>query len=95
MDGHDSVPPEPMTEVFDFGSRTIVDLAHVRVERLDTDPVLFSKVFKQVEDGRGQKYDYRYWAERENFFLREFLKKKQQFSHVVQPRHLISEDEAA
>jgi serine/threonine protein kinase len=95
MDEHDSPPPEPASEVFDSGRRTIVDLAHVRVERLDTDPVLFSKVFKQVEDSRGQKYDYRYWAERENFFLREFLKKKQQFSHVVQPRHLISENEAA
>jgi len=61
-------PVLPVTQVFDVGHRTIVDLAHVRVERLDTDPVLFSKVFKQYEDRSGQKYDYRYWAERENFF---------------------------
>lgn len=88
-------PALPATQVFDRGHRIIVDLAHVRVERLDTDPVLFSKVFKQFEDRTGQKYDYRYWAERENFFLREFLKKQQHFSHVVQPRHLISENEAA
>jgi hypothetical protein len=83
------------SEVFDTGSKTIVDCPHVRVERLDTDPVLFSKVFKEYEDRAGQKYDYRYWAERENFFLREFLKKKNEFTCVVQPRHLISENEAA
>src|SRR6185436_1876767 len=83
------------SEVFDSGQKTIVDCAHVRVERLDTFPVLFSKVFKEFEDGAGQKYDYRYWAERENFFLREFLKKQSEFTHVVQARHLISENEAA
>lgn len=83
------------SDVFDSGSRTIVDCAHVKVERLDTFPVLFSKVFKEVRDPQGQKYDYRYWAERENFFLREFLKKKNEFTCVVQPRHLISENEAA
>ena len=83
------------SEVFDSGRKTIVDCAHVRVERLDTRPVLFSKVFKEFEDGKGQRYDYRYWAERENFFLREFLKKQSEFTHVVQARHLISENEAA
>ncbi len=83
------------SEVFDSGRRTIVDCAHVRVERLDTQPVLFSKVFKEFEDRQGQKYDYRYWAERENYFLREFLKKQSTFTHVVQARHLISENEAA
>src|SRR5476651_1672021 len=83
------------SEVFDSGRKTIVDCAHVKVERLATYPILFSKVFKEFEGRQGQKYDYRYWAERENFFLREFLKKQQQFSHVVQPRHLISENEAA
>jgi hypothetical protein len=36
-----------------------------------------------------------YWAERENFFLREFLKRQTEFTHVVQARHLISENEAA
>ena len=90
--------PEPgvaQSDVFDSGRRTIVDCAHVRVERLDTYPVLFSKVFKEFQDPQGQKYDYRYWAERENFFLREFLKKQGEFSHVVQARHLISENEAA
>ena len=90
--------PEPLgakSEVFDSGRKTIVDCAHVKVERLDTYPILFSKVFKEFEDGKGQKYDYRYWAERENFFLREFLKKQNEFSHVVQARHLISENEAA
>src|SRR5580765_1316391 len=85
----------PASTVFDSGRKTIVDCAHVRVERLDTRPVLFSKVFKEFEDGKGQRYDYRYWAERENFFLREFLKKQSDFTHVVQPRHLISENEAA
>ncbi|HEV8517862.1 MAG TPA: hypothetical protein VGQ54_04760 [Burkholderiales bacterium] len=83
------------SEVFDSGRKTIVDCAHVKVERLDTHPVLFSKVFKEFEDWKGQKYDYRYWAERENFFLREFLKKQNEFTHVVQARHLISENEAA
>lgn len=83
------------SEVFDSGRKTIVDCAHVKVERLETYPVLFSKVFKEFEDWKGQKYDYRYWAERENFFLREFLKKQNEFSHVVQARHLISENEAA
>ncbi len=83
------------SEVFDTGRRTIVDCAHVKVERLETHPILFSKVFKEFEDWKGQKYDYRYWAERENFFLREFLKKQGEFTHVVQARHLISEDEAA
>ena len=90
--------PEPRvaaSEVFDSGAKTIVDCAHVRVERLDTHPVLFSKVFKEFEDWKGQKYDYRYWAERENYFLREFLKKQNEFTHVVQARHLISENEAA
>jgi hypothetical protein len=90
--------PEPRrapSEVFDTGRKTIIDCAHVRVERLDTHPVLFSKVFKEFEDGRGRRYDYRYWAERENFFLREFLKKQKTFTHVVQARHLISENEAA
>jgi hypothetical protein len=57
--------------------------------------VLFSKVFKEFEDRTGHKYDYRYWAERENFFLREFLKRQNEFTHVVQARHLISENEAA
>jgi len=85
----------PASAVFDSGSKTIIDCAHVKVERLDTRPVLFSKVFKEFEDRKGQKYDYRYWAERENFFLREFLKKQHQFTHVVQARHLISENEAA
>src|SRR5262249_43998039 len=55
----------------------------------------FSKVFREIEDRQGQKYDYRYWAERENYFLREFLKKQSRYTHVVQARHLISEDEAA
>lgn len=90
--------PEPCgakSEVFDSGRKTIVDCAHVRVERLETYPILFSKVFKEFEDWKGQKYDYRYWAERENFFLREFLKKQNEFTHVVQARHLISENEAA
>src|SRR5258706_9867429 len=73
----------PQTEVFDTGRKTIVDCAHVRVERLDTQPVLFSKVFKEFEDRAGQRYDYRYWAERENLFLREFLKKQAEFTHVV------------
>src|SRR5271165_1626986 len=94
----DDVHPEPRlfaTEVFDAGHKIIVDFPHVRVERLDTEPVLFSKVFKQFAGLEGQNYDYRYWAERENFFLREFLKKKKEFLHVVQPRHLISENEAA
>lgn len=91
----DAAPPAAASEVFDSGGKTIVDCAHVRVERLDTDPVLFSKVFKEFEDRQGQKYDYRYWAERENYFLREFLKKQGQFTHVVQARHLISENEAA
>src|SRR6185503_4174965 len=85
----------PASAVFDSGSKTIIDCAHVKVERLDTRPVLFSKVFKEFEDRKGQKYDYRYWAERENFFLREFLKKQHEFTHVVQARHLISENEAA
>ncbi len=83
------------SEVFDSGRKTIVDCAHVKVERLETYPVLFSKVFKEFEDSKGQRYDYRYWAERENFFLREFLKKQNEFTHVVQARHLISENEAA
>src|SRR5471030_90314 len=83
------------SEVFDSGRKTIVDCAHVKVERLETDPILFSKVFKEFEDWRGQKYDYRYWAERENFFLREFLKRQGEFTRVVQARHLISENEAA
>src|ERR1700691_4362943 len=83
------------TDIFDSGNKTIVDCAHVKVERLDTVPPLFSKVFKEVQDRQGQRYDYRYWAERENFFLREFLKKKSEFTRVVQPRHLISENEAA
>lgn len=90
--------PEPRgakSEVFDSGRKMIVDRAHVKVERLETYPVLFSKVFKEFEDWKGQKYDYRYWAERENFFLREFLKKQNEFTHVVQARHLISENEAA
>src|SRR6187402_2118892 len=81
------------SDVFDYGRKTIVDCAHVKVERLETDPILFSKVFKEFEDWKGQKYDYRYWAERENFFLREFLKKQNEFTHVVQARHLISENE--
>jgi hypothetical protein len=85
----------PVSEVFDSGRKTIIDCAHVRVERLDTRPVLFSKVFKEFEDGQGRRYDYRYWAERENFFLREFLKKQSEFTHVVQARHLISENDAA
>jgi hypothetical protein len=88
-------PASPVSEVFDSGHKTIVDRAHVRVERLDTYPVLYSKVFKEFEDPKGQKYDYRYWSERENFFLREFLKKQNEFTHVVQARHLISENEAA
>lgn len=83
------------SEIFDSGAKTIVDCAHVKVERLSTVPALFSKVFKEVEDPQGQRYDYRYWAERENFFLREFLKRKNEFTRVVQPRHLISENEAA
>ena len=87
--------PLPVSEVFDSGRKIVVDRAHVRVERLDTNPVLYSKVFKEFEDRQGQKYDYRYWSERENFFLREFLKKKNEFTHVVQARHLISENEAA
>src|SRR6185295_16847790 len=90
--------PEPRaakTEVFDAGRKVIVDCPHVKVERLDTRPVMFSKVFKEYEDLKGQKYDYRYWAERENYFLREFLKKQNEFTHVVQARHLISENEAA
>jgi TPR repeat protein len=90
-----SAPATPASEVFDTGRKTIVDRAHVRVERLDTHPVLYSKVFKEFEDPKGQKYDYRYWSERENFFLREFLKKQNEFTHVVQARHLISENEAA
>jgi hypothetical protein len=81
--------------VFDTGPRVIVDRAHVRVERLDTDPVLYSKVFKQFESRDGRTYDYRYWAERENFILREFLKRQAEFTHVVQARHLISENDAA
>jgi TPR repeat protein len=88
-------PAAPASEVFDTGHRTIIDCAHVRVERLDTQPVLYSKVFKEFEDRAGQTYDYRYWSERENFFLREFLQKQNQFVHVVQPRHLISENDAA
>ena len=88
-------PAAPASEVFSTGRRTIIDCAHVRVERLDTQPVLYSKVFKEFEDRAGQKYDYRYWSERENFFLREFLQKQNQFAHVVQPRHLISENDAA
>ena len=91
----DPAPPRAKSEVFDSGRKTIIDCAHVRVERLDTHPVQFSKVFKEFEDRRGHKYDYRYWAERENFFLREFLKKQSEFTHVVQARHLISENEAA
>ncbi len=89
------VAQPPRSQVFDSGHRVIVDCAHVKVERLDTHPVLFSKVFKEFEDRRGHKYDYRYWAERENYFLREFLKKQSQFTHVVQARHLISENDAA
>ncbi len=89
------VPTPLPSEVFDRGAKTIVDCAHVKVERLDTEPVQFSKVFKEFEDRRGHKYDYRYWAERENYFLREFLKKQSRFTHVVQARHLISENEAA
>jgi len=88
-------PALAKSEVFDTGAKTIVDCAHVRVERLDTQPVMFSKVFKEFQDRRGHKYDYRYWAERENYFLREFLKKQSQFTHVVQARHLISENDAA
>jgi serine/threonine protein kinase/TPR repeat protein len=87
--------PGAASAVFDLGRKTIVDCAHVRVERLETYPVLFSKVFKEFEDRTGHKYDYRYWAERENFFLREFLKRQNEFTHVVQARHLISENEAA
>src|SRR4029434_4710314 len=83
------------SEGFATGRKTIVDLPHVKVERLDTHPIVFSKVFKEYRDGKGQRYDYRYWAERENFFLREFLKKQHEFTHVVQARHLISEIEAA
>ena len=88
-------PLPPKSEVFDAGHRVIIDCAHVKVERLDTHPVLFSKVFKEFEDRKGHKYDYRYWAERENYFLREFLKKQSEFTHVVQARHLISENDAA
>jgi hypothetical protein len=88
-------PALPVSEVFDTGAKTVVDCAHVKVERLDTQPVMFSKVFKEFQDRRGHKYDYRYWAERENYFLREFLKKQSQFTHVVQARHLISENDAA
>ena len=88
-------PRAPRARCSTPGRRTIVDCAHVRVERLDTHPVLFSKVFKEFEDRKGQKYDYRYWAERENYFLREFLKKQNEFTHVVQARHLISENDAA
>jgi len=50
---------------------------------------------RPLEDRTVHKYDYRYWAERENFFLREFLKRQNEFTHVVQARHLISENEAA
>ena len=88
-------PASGRSAVFDLGRKTIVDCAHVHVERLGTYPVLFSKVFKEFEDRSGHKYDYRYWAERENFFLREFLKRQNEFTHVVQARHLISENEAA
>ena len=88
-------PAAAASEVFGVGRKTIIDCAHVCVERLGTDPVLFSKVFKEFEDRTGHKYDYRYWAERENFFLREFLKRQNEFTHVVQARHLISENEAA
>jgi serine/threonine protein kinase/TPR repeat protein len=88
-------PAGAKSVVFDLGRKTIVDCAHVHVERLGTYPVLFSKVFKEFEDRTGHKYDYRYWAERENFFLREFLKRQNEFTHVVQARHLISENEAA
>src|SRR5689334_19010470 len=88
-------PRGASSEVFDTGRKTIIDCDHVKVERLDTRPVLYSKVFKEFEDARGRRYDYRYWAERENFFLREFLKKQSVFTHVVQARHLISENEAA
>ena len=88
-------PLPPKSEVFDTGARTVIDCAHVKVERLDTQPVLFSKVFKEFEDRKGHKYDYRYWAERENYFLREFLRHQGEFRHVVQARHLISENEAA
>jgi hypothetical protein len=88
-------PANAKSAVFDLGRKTIVDCAHVHVERLGTYPVLFSKVFKEFEDRTGHKYDYRYWAERENFFLREFLKRQNEFTHVVQARHLISENEAA
>ena len=91
----DAAPILPASEVFDTDARTIVDCAHVSVRRLGTQPVLYSKVFKEFEDRRGHKYDYRYWAERENYFLREFLKKQSQFTHVVQARHLISENDAA
>ena len=91
----DPAPTLPASEVFDTDARTIVDCAHVKVERLGTQPVLYSKVFKEFEDRKGHKYDYRYWAERENYFLREFLKKQSEFTHVVQARHLISENEAA
>ena len=66
-------PGSAKSAVFDAGRKTIVDCAHVRVERLGTHPVLFSKVFKEFEDRTGHKYDYRYWAERENFFLRDLL----------------------
>jgi TPR repeat protein len=88
-------PGAAASQVFGLGRKTIIDCAHVRVERLGTYPVLFSKVFKEFEDRTGHKYDYRYWAERENFFLREFLKRQNEFTHVVQARHLISENEAA
>ena len=88
-------PASAKSAVFGLGRKTIIDCAHVHVERLGTYPVLFSKVFKEYEDRSGHKYDYRYWAERENFFLREFLKRQNEFTHVVQARHLISENEAA
>ena len=88
-------PASAKSVVFGLGRKTIIDCPHVHVERLGTYPVLFSKVFKEFEDRTGHKYDYRYWAERENFFLREFLKRQTEFTHVVQARHLISENEAA
>ncbi|HTL27487.1 MAG TPA: hypothetical protein VL280_12760, partial [Burkholderiales bacterium] len=46
-------PGSAKSAVFDAGRKTIVDCAHVRVERLGTHPVLFSKVFKEFEDRTG------------------------------------------
>jgi hypothetical protein len=84
----------PASAVFDSGSKTIIDCAHVKVERSIRVRAVLEGI-QGIRGPQGAEVRLSLLAERENFFLREFLKKQHQFTHVVQARHLISENEAA